>query len=436
MVTDAEVMNGYEAMSASMTLDAEWMNRECACLGLDADSLATALDTELGMPGLGKLVADRCPHVFSALPVFVSQRQADQMSELVAAVESVVALPGYREMALDGAPPIVRHAAGGARGVFFGYDFHVGPAGVALIEINTNAGGAMLNAALARSQRACCPSVERLLPQLACPADFDREILDMFAREWAAVRGPARWRSIAIVDDAPQSQYLYPEFLMFRRLFERAGLEAVIADPAELRFDDGVLWHGKTAIDLVYNRLTDFRLEQSANTALRDAYLAGAVVLTPHPQAHALYADKRNLVLLSDEDRLRALEVPAPVRRALLDAIPRTELVSPLNADRLWNERRGLFFKPVAGYGGRAAYRGDKLTHRVWREIVAGEYVAQAVVMPGVRTGGGESMLKYDIRNYVYDGRVQSMAARLYSGQTTNFRTPGGGFAPVYRWPE
>lgn len=56
--------------------------------------------------------------------------------------------------------------------------------------------------------------------------------------------------------------------------------------------------------------------------------------------------------------------------------------------------------------------------------------------MPGVRTGGGESMLKYDIRNYVYDGRVQSMAARLYSGQTTNFRTPGGGFAPVYRWPE
>jgi hypothetical protein len=23
-------------------------------------------------------------------------------------------------------------------------------------------------------------------------------------------------------------------------------------------------------------------------------------------------------------------------------------------------------------------------------------------------------------------------AARLYQGQTTNFRTPGGGFAPVY----
>jgi hypothetical protein len=24
------------------------------------------------------------------------------------------------------------------------------------------------------------------------------------------------------------------------------------------------------------------------------------------------------------------------------------------------------------------------------------------------------------------------MAARLYEGQTTNFRTPGGGFAPIF----
>jgi hypothetical protein len=32
----------------------------------------------------------------------------------------------------------------------------------------------------------------------------------------------------------------------------------------------------------------------------------------------------------------------------------------------------------------------------------------------------------------VYDGMIQLMAARLYQGQTTNFRTAGGGFAPVY----
>jgi hypothetical protein len=43
--------------------------------------------------------------------------------------------------------------------------------------------------------------------------------------------------------------------------------------------------------------------------------------------------------------------------------------------------------------------------------------------------------MKFDLRNYVYDGTVQWVAARLYQGQTTNFRTPGGGFAPVFSEP-
>ena len=38
---------------------------------------------------------------------------------------------------------------------------------------------------------------------------------------------------------------------------------------------------------------------------------------------------------------------------------------------------------------------------------------------------------KFDVRCYVYDSKVQLIAARLYQGQTTNFRTPGGGFALV-----
>lgn len=41
-------------------------------------------------------------------------------------------------------------------------------------------------------------------------------------------------------------------------------------------------------------------------------------------------------------------------------------------------------------------------------------------------------VLKFDLRNYIYNGAVQWVGARLYQGQTTNFRTPGGGFAPVY----
>jgi hypothetical protein len=39
--------------------------------------------------------------------------------------------------------------------------------------------------------------------------------------------------------------------------------------------------------------------------------------------------------------------------------------------------------------------------------------------------------LKFDIRAYTYAGQIQLLAARMYAGQTTNFRTQGGGFAPV-----
>ena len=39
---------------------------------------------------------------------------------------------------------------------------------------------------------------------------------------------------------------------------------------------------------------------------------------------------------------------------------------------------------------------------------------------------------KADIRLFTYDGHVLLAVARLYQGQTTNFRTPGGGFAPVF----
>ena len=129
---------------------------------------------------------------------------------------------------------------------------------------------------------------------------------------------------------------------------------------------------------------------------------------------------------------------PPPLREVLVESVPRTEVVDAADADRLWQARRGLFFKPVAGYGSRAAYRGDKLTRRVWQEIVDGEYVAQALVAPGERrvaTDDGSTVLKFDLRAYAYDGAVQWLAARLYQGQTTNFRTPGGGFAPVYGLP-
>ncbi|MEO7254527.1 MAG: hypothetical protein ABIZ64_09845, partial [Casimicrobium sp.] len=380
----------------------------------------------------------RCPYLFATRPVFFSHEHMLRMAQVVQAIESVVALPAYRDAVLATAPAIARHDPGGAKGVFFSYDFHATEGGFGLIEINTNAGGAMLNAVLARAQRACCAAVDGLLPPAAAADAFEADIVAMFRKEWSLSGHDRPLRNIAIVDENPEQQYLYPEFLLFQRLFQRHGLHAVISGPTEFIHRAGSLWHADVAIDLVYNRLTDFSLSEPASATLREAYLANAMVLTPHPQAHALYADKRNLAILSDATRLQALGVPQATQDVLLASIPHTEVVEAQNADRLWRERRRLFFKPFAGFGGRAAYRGDKLTQRVWQEILAGGYVAQALVVPGGRIisdQGSAQVLKFDLRDYVYDGQVQWVAARLYQGQTTNFRTPGGGFAPVYEGP-
>ncbi|WP_348946339.1 hypothetical protein ABHF33_07325 [Chitinibacter sp. FCG-7] len=132
--------------------------------------------------------------------------------------------------------------------------------------------------------------------------------LNMFMAEWQAQRDSAQPRTIAIVDEQPEQQYLYPEFLLFQRLFERFGIRCLIASPEELRWESGQLWLGDEVIDLVYNRLTDFYFDEADSAALRDAYLAGAVVVTPTPRAHALYANKRHLACLSQPESLAKLE--------------------------------------------------------------------------------------------------------------------------------
>jgi hypothetical protein len=417
----------------------ELLNSQCFCATLDNQVLRQALASELGSPDLLALVQERCPYLFSAQPVFISDSQAERMAAVVRAVESVVALPAYQELVLANAPAIARQDPGGAKGIFFGYDFHLRDNGIGLIEINTNAGGAMLNAVMARAHFACCLDRQQQASAMAFGAALEKSIIEMIFTEWRLCGRVRPLQTIAIVDAEPKEQYLYPEFLLFQKLFERHGLRAVIADPSELRLRHGVLWLDDMPIDLVYNRLTDFMLELPASAALRNAYLEHAVILTPHPQAHALYADKRNLALLCDAVQLEKFGVPPDIQEVLLANILHTEIVDPAHADRLWDQRRHHFFKPRAGYGGRAAYRGDKLTKRVWQEILAGDYVAQAAMAPGERVIGSSAspgLLKFDIRCYVYDGKVQWIAARMYQGQTTNFRTPGGGFAPVYRLPD
>ena len=409
---------------------AETLNRECDCSVTDLAALRTEIEAAMEP---GQSIVDSHPHLFSATPVFLRAADVDEMQRVIEAVESIASLPAYRQAVLSQAPPVAQ-VESRAAGVFMGFDFHITPDGPRLIEINTNAGGAFLNIAALGAHRACCRTTDSSPCMPSDPAQAEARIIAMFEREWNLARGDSRLRSIAIVDEDPRAQYLYPEFQLARRLFESHGIRTWIADPADLQIAGGRLECGGEPVGLVYNRLTDFYFESPANQVLKSAYERDLAVITPHPRAHALYSNKRNLVLLSDASELARLGADRAAIELLARAIPTTREVSQ-GEERWWQDRKHWFFKPQHGFGSRGAYRGDKLTRRVFAHVVGGEYLAQQLTPPSERLrsiDGSREAFKIDVRCYAYAGKMQLMAARLYQGQTTNFRTAGGGFAPVY----
>jgi len=377
--------------------------------------------------GAGAL-SDR-PHLFSDVQVLLAQTDYERIVGFVRAVSDLVACPAYEAAVAERqAMPIMPMPPG----VCLAFDFHVGGDSPQLIEINTNAGGSLLVTLL-----------ERAWGQAEQADQVEVVLSTMFAEEWSTWQSGRPLQTIAIVDESPDQQYLYPEFVRWQKLFESQGVQALICAPEQLRCDEpGRLWFGEQAIDLLYNRLTDFSLGSEPCAAIHAAWqhqLAGktqGTLVTPHPQAHALWADKRNLQWLSSVTTLQDFGLTQGEAAGIAQCVPRTIPVTAAEANTFWLTRKQWFFKPQAGFGSRAAYRGDKLTKRVFEDILRGGYVAQTFAPPPeVQVADPETgvpvSLKYDLRVYAYAGEVQLLAARLYQGQTTNFRTPGGGFAPV-----
>ncbi len=417
---------------------AESLNKDCYCVTVNKETLRHSLEARLKHSNLPEQLLGAHSHLFAESPVFLWQGHIEKMQRLIRAVENVTDNSAYRDTVLAAAPAVARQNFG-PRGVFFGYDFHLGADGPQLIEINTNAGGVLLNLYLANAQQACCSEVTDFFGGKAGFADAENELIAMFKEEWQLQGTDRPLHTIAIVDTDPATQFLYPELLLFQSLFERHGIEAVIVDPRDFALRHDNLWLGEQKIDLVYNRLTDFYLKTPDSTCLREAYKNGMVVVTPSPHHYALYADKSNLPLLSDPNRLKEFGVDEDAINSLIQSLPRTVVVTQDNADHLWKNRKQLFFKPTTGYGSRGAYRGAKLTLRVWEKIIHSDYIAQAIVPPSVRQliiNGEKQSLKLDIRCVTYEGKVQQVSARLYQGQTTNLRTEGGGLATVFSTPD
>ena len=354
----------------------------------------------------------------------LSRRDLVEMIRLVRALFRLSRLPVYRHDIWQQVPEIARFNPG-HDAVMMGYDFHLSEDGPQLIEVNNNAGGGLL-AYLAYQP-------DDPLARGDLPRRLRDQILASFAEEMRRFSGsksrlPQR---IVIIDEEPEKQFLYPEMVVFKDLFaEWCQCCSSIKDPSQLEAHAGGVFVEGKPVDLIYNRHCDFYLETEAMAGIHDAYRNGTVCLTPNPFTYGLLGDKRRLAYWSNPDLLAQSGLDAKSRETILRLIPESHLLSDLDRDQLWRERKQWVFKPAVLHASRGVLVGSKLTRGRFDELVPEETVVQRYIPP-TRVASASGEMKTDYRLYVYRRQVLGVAARLYRGQVTNLRTEGGGFASV-----
>lgn len=352
----------------------------------------------------------------------------EQMQNLITAVEKVITISNEKNNNSSNSSNIRND---NLKGIFMGYDFHlqnnnenknITPK---LIEINTNAGGTFLNLCLLNAIYK--NDKNNVADKLA------NEFVAMFKNEFAIFSNNQKnLQTIAIVDENPSEQFLYPEFEICQKILAKNNIQTIISSPENLSIQNNNLYYNNSIkIDFVYNRLTDFYLRSNAkNNALLTAYQNDFAAISPNPKIYDLYANKNNLINLSNADFLDNLNIDNQSKNILLKHIPKILKVKNNDTEYLWKQRKNLFFKTAEGYGSKAVYRGDKLTKKVFAEIIESDaYLAQEIIPPSEHLLKNiNAVMKADFRCYCYNGKIQLVAARLYQGQTTNFRTENGGF--------
>jgi len=349
-------------------------------------------------------------HAFAEIAVSIPRHSFQDMLHLVRALHRLQACELYEESLRHRIPEIV-HADPGNDSVLMGYDFHLGADGPKLIEINNNAAGLYVEGAWLPQ-----PGIAEL------PGGLAERLDGMF--------DPA-WKQIAIVDEHVSEQFMYPEMLAYVELLQQRGRRAVAVSPEDIDIgEDGRLYVAGQRLDAIYNRHTDFYLESSELAHIRAAYLTGKVALTPNPRSYGLLGDKRRMVDWWRPGLLESLDMEAEDIAHIRRLTPEIHLLADMDREWLWDERKAWVFKPAARHGGKGVLLGKAMSRKRFEVLDGVHTVVQRYVSPGRKQIDGETF-KTDIRLYTQADRLIAVAARIYQGQVTNFRTPGSGFVPL-----
>jgi hypothetical protein len=291
-------------------------------------------------------------------------------------------------------------------GVCMSYDFHISIENkLELIEINTNASFLALGLEL-----------YQFLGLKEEASDFtEQKIINMFLKENKL--NEQKDLKLVIADESPEKQRLYVEFLIYQSLLKKNNLICEIADLTEIEKIKNST--------LVYNRYTDFYLQEEKSLIFKNLFNEMKIQLSPNPYEYFLLADKERFI---DWSRQTEVEKPSSL-------LPTYDL-GKTDKEKVWSERKSLFFKPKNAFGSKQAYKGTSISRKVFEEVTNSNFIAQRISQaPEIEVDFKDQKLKlkYDLRCYAYQDELQLIIARLYQGQTTNLRTEGGGFACVIK---
>lgn len=306
----------------------------------------------------------------------------------------------------------------GNKSIMMSYDFHLDENNnLKLIEINTNAAFLILGHQMYQAKGQPVPVVDFSLSEI-------RE--NIYTELRLQNKSPSEHLKVAIIDNTPSEQRLFVEFLVYNELFKSWGWNSQIRDYREL--------FQNFSPEFIYNRFTDFFLDQPESTALREKFLTRDICLSPNPYEYLLLADKQRLIDWVVPGFLESQGLSGDNLRLVQQSLTLSYDLCPAKAEEIWAQRKKLFFKPKNAFGSKQSFRGGTISRKAFEEIIGQNMIAQEFVPAPERifeTPQGPQKFKYDLRCYAYQGRLQLIVARLYQGQVTNLRTPYGGFATV-----
>ena len=302
----------------------------------------------------------------------------------------------------------------GNKSICMSYDFHLDQNGVLkLIEINTNAAFLILGYEMYKARSLPIPVLDFKMEELK---ENILTELKLQGKDFSQ----GKTLTATIIDEKPQEQRLFIEFLVAQSYFRQWGWNCQIEN-----FDSV-----SANPDFIYNRFTDFFLGRPESKKLREEFLNRKVCLSPNPFEYFLLADKERMLDWNENQKWSSGNWPTEHRDIIQKHLPKTKTLSKQTGEEIWTDRKKYFLKPKQSFGSKQSYRGGTVSRRNFEEILEQDFLAQEYI-PAPEVSFGAEIMKYDLRFYAYQDRVQMAVARLYQGQVTNLRTPNGGFTPI-----